>query len=357
MLKIFSKITSFLLASKAISLRSEKMMILELFKLVQYKIVTGYGPDMYLLYSLYEKNMSEWQQFIGKKEMCELLRQVNEPSDMVTLNDKVEFYIFCKNNQLPSPEVLFTIGAGKNYFNLTDVSDLEYFQTIFEKLGFGYYIFKPAVGSYGGGIYSFLLDHQGFVDLQSGIILSEAEIFKKFFDMGICYLIQNTLVPTPQLKKIMPFPACGMVRVVSYLNKNGKVSIPYAFVTIPSEGQIVSNFMHGYSGNLLAAIDVKSGELLKGFRFGSDNLIASFVLHPDTKEKIEGLEISVWDEVLDIAEIAARSLDTIRFVGWDIAITDTGVKVLEGNPMCDPDGLQLTLEKGIKEALVSQLKC
>ena len=69
----------------------------------------------------------------------------------------------------------------------------------------------------------------------------------------------------------MPFPACGMVRVVSYLNKNGKVSIPYAFVTIPSEGQIVSNFMHGYTGNLLAAIDVKNGELLKGFRFGSDN--------------------------------------------------------------------------------------
>lgn len=356
MSNMLSKIGLFLRTSKIISAKSNTLMIRELSKLVHYKIVTGHGPELYLLYSLYEKDISEWQQFLGKNEMCEMLLQVNTSSDFITLDNKINFYLHCEKAQLPSPRILLSIGAGKEYLNLPNASDFSAFESLFEELGFGYYIFKPTQGSYGDGIHSFSFNQEGFVDLKNEYIFSPAEMFEKFIGSGDCYLIQRTLIPTPQLRKIMPFPACGMVRVVSYLEKNGDVSILYAFVTLPSEGQIVSNFMHGFTGNLLAAIDVKSGKLKKAFRFGSDQLMTSFDFHPDTKERIEGLEISEWDKVLKTAKDAAKTFGSIRFIGWDIAVSDAGVTILEGNPMCDPDGMQLTMQKGIRDELASRLK-
>ena len=45
---------------------------------------------------------------------------------------------------------------------------------------------------------------------------------------------------------------------------------------------------------------------------------------------------------------AARAFPEFRTVGWDVALTEQGITILEGNWHYDPDGPQITLDRGIK---------
>lgn len=43
------------------------------------------------------------------------------------------------------------------------------------------------------------------------------------------------------------------------------------------------------------------------------------------------MKIPMWDKVLETVTNAAKLIPQVRFIGWDIAITNSGVEIIEGN--------------------------
>lgn len=341
-------------AARLVAGTKKKNLFWELVKLIQYKSLTGYGPELYLLYRLYEVNKTNWPFFIGKSQMSRMLHKVNDASTFHMMDDKVDFFLFCQRNEIPSPEILFSINASKEYDGIPNADTEEKFISCLEKLNSGRYIIKPIIGSYGEGIYSIQYHGGNVTDLKTGFKMERHRFYQELRHLP--YLIQPCLSPNDNLKRIMPEPACGAIRVISYQKKDGDTVFPFSFITVPVKGQVISNFMHGSTGNLIAGVDSSSGELKQGVGVGASGLMESYSKHPDTNERFKDLRIQEWDEILTIAAKAAACFPLIRFIGWDFAATEDGIFIIEGNPMCDPDGLQVTLKRGIKEDLENLLQ-
>ncbi len=340
------KFIQFIDFSKLIAEKKGNNVLREFMRLIYFKTVTGHGPELYFLYGLYEKDKKVWRDFLGKSQMVRMLHRVNKASDFWIMDDKVEFYLFCKKKGLPLPEILCVINPEKEYQGVKYLNTLEEFCICMEELGTGNYIFKPVDGSYGDGIFSVSYDSSGFINLSDNKVLSCSEMYENMDKRS--YLIQFTQVPSDYMKQIMPFPACGTLRIISYFRKDGKIDVPFSLITIPVKGQVISNFVHGSSGNLSAWIHPESGTFGKVYGFGKDGFVQSFEKHPDTSIKFEGLKVPDWQSFLETAKKGAVFFPNIRFIGWDFIATEKGQYILEANPMSDPDLIQLTRGKGLR---------
>ena len=57
----------------------------------------------------------------------------------------------------------------------------------------------------------------------------------------------------------------------------------------------------------------------------------NYFYHPGCEKLVVGMKIPKWDKVLEVVTKAAKMIPQIRFIGWDIAITNDTVELLEGN--------------------------
>lgn len=57
----------------------------------------------------------------------------------------------------------------------------------------------------------------------------------------------------------------------------------------------------------------------------------NYFYHPGCDKLVVGMKIPMWDRVLEVVTEAAKKIPQIRYIGWDIAITNEGVEIIEGN--------------------------
>ena len=57
----------------------------------------------------------------------------------------------------------------------------------------------------------------------------------------------------------------------------------------------------------------------------------NYFYHPGCDKLVVGMKIPMWDRVLEVVTEAAKKIPQIRYIGWDIAITNDGVELIEGN--------------------------
>lgn len=133
------------------------------------------------------------------------------------------------------------------------------------------------------------------------------------------------------------------VRLVTILDKN-EIHYMYSVLRMGTGGLI-----DGYNnGGIFAPIDVVSGKICGN---GMDLDQKIYERHPVSHKHLNGVQIPNWDKVLDLAENAARRLTGVHMVGWDIAITEDGASLIEGNPESNYQFAQLPYiseGKGVK---------
>lgn len=113
------------------------------------------------------------------------------------------------------------------------------------------------------------------------------------------------------------------IRIVT-LNKNGKVSIMFRAMRIGNKGKVVDNFNNG---GLLAVID-EDGVIRKPVLDKDNNV---YTKHPMTNTSIVGFKIPRFNEIISLCEKLALVTPEIGLTGWDIAVSDDGLDVVEGN--------------------------
>ena len=130
------------------------------------------------------------------------------------------------------------------------------------------------------------------------------------------------------------------VRVYTLIDTDRRVLFLSSSLRVGASGSIVDN-MHG-NGHAVP-IDIETGILLGN---GKSYDSTRFDINPHSGLEYKGIQLPYWDKVIECVLYACNELKEVRFNAWDIAITDTGVELIEGNVEPDPTLMQLFLKEG-----------
>lgn len=95
---------------------------------------------------------------------------------------------------------------------------------------------------------------------------------------------------------------------------------------MPVGRAVVDNFA---AGGIASPVDLKSGRL--GPCAFKDPRKPKVYVHPDTGAQIAGEILPFWEDVVALAVRAHGAFEKVAAIGWDVAITSDGVKLLEAN--------------------------
>ncbi|MDZ7634143.1 MAG: sugar-transfer associated ATP-grasp domain-containing protein [Bacteroidales bacterium] len=104
------------------------------------------------------------------------------------------------------------------------------------------------------------------------------------------------------------------------------------------------------AGNIAAPIDDETGTIYGPAVYG-DITRPDEVVHPVTGISIIGFQIPYWKETIELVKRAATMHTQNRSIGWDIAMTDEGPDLIEGNHDWCKLVWQLPVKKGLKPVL------
>lgn len=144
------------------------------------------------------------------------------------------------------------------------------------------------------------------------------------------YLIENKLelleepIKQHEMMNKLNDSSVNTIRMVTLMNEQKEVTILTAFSRIGSGG-CVDNFN---SGGMTAKIDIESGKIIEKAVNKKGEI---FECHPITGTKINGFQIPNWSEAIRMVKEAAKLSPNVRYIGWDVAITNEGVTLVEGN--------------------------
>ena len=173
-------------------------------------------------------------------------------------------------------------------------------------------IWKPLEGSSGQGIKKYTPD-----DWKDG---PEAFLAKMNADgKGI---LEEMVIQHPKMASLCP-TSVNTCRIATLLGDKQQ-GIVYAFLRI-GNGKVMDNVV---CGGIAARIDLESGRLLT---VGADKQGNTFIKHPITNTSIIGFTIPYWEEAKAMCLKAAEKVPEMRFIAWDVAITENGPTFIEGN--------------------------
>ena len=173
-------------------------------------------------------------------------------------------------------------------------------------------IWKPLEGSSGQGIKKYTPD-----DWKDG---PEAFLAKRNADgKGI---LEEMVIQHPKMASLCP-TSVNTCRIATLLGDKQQ-GIVYAFLRI-GNGKVMDNVD---CGGMAARIDLDTGRLLT---VGADKQGNTFIKHPITNTSIIGFTIPYWEEAKAMCLKAAEKVPEMRFIAWDVAITENGPTFIEGN--------------------------
>lgn len=135
-------------------------------------------------------------------------------------------------------------------------------------------------------------------------------------------------------KMVLENKSVNTIRVFTLLDKDGNVHILKTVLRAGKGDCIIDNFC---AGGCLYAVDVKSGVVEER---GIDQLGQRFLFHPGTEICMLGFQIPNWEQPSKTVIEAAKVVPQCRYIGWDVAILENGVSLIEGNHNPDHDLLE-----------------
>lgn len=152
----------------------------------------------------------------------------------------------------------------------------------------------------------------------------------------------------PEMEAFHPTSVNTIRYVVDY-HKNG-VDRLFAFIRIGVGDSKVDNTS---AGGICAAIDLETGVVVsKGLRRNGEQ----FICHPNSGKQIIGTQIPKWKELNEMIEKLRPQNSPVHLVGWDLALSQKGWCIVEGNWGPSFIGIQGCLDTGYKSVMKRVLK-
>lgn len=262
-----------------------------------------YIPDYFAYYLFYPRS------FKDRNVLCE---------------DKQLMYAINAGSGIRQPRTLFFTRDGRILSAALDpLGREECAQTIAECRAEKLFV-KPTFGVGGKGIAVFNRESDGaerLVDRASGQVFDALclETLAKEGD----YTIQEGVRQHEAMNAVYPH-AINTLRIITEC-VGGRARIVLALLRMGCNGMQLDN---ASSGGIYAKIDVQTGTLVG--RAIADNR-ETFDVHPTTGFRFDGAPLPSWREIEAFAVTVAEKYAPIRYVGWDIALSEEGPLLIEGN--------------------------
>ena len=290
-------------------------------------------------YGITEENYSEYISDFEYK----WLRHIN-PKYRKWMEDKITVKYICSDYNQCFPEYYYHIICKNGNNKVISMMDLpegytnnfdEIFRLVEEK---GVLALKPDEGSHGDGFYKFTCEDGKYqLNYQD---VTRQQVLDILEDINNQYLVTEYINMHPVLKRVYD----GSVNTVRMLvfKKDGKTpQVGNAYVRFGSKKTgAVDNVG---AGGMTAHIDVETGRFYDA-KIVMDGSIEDCPIHPDTGVPIEGY-LPNWEQVkAQVLEVAA-SIKQLEFFGFDLAITEDGIKFPEINRFPDYPAVEKYTEK------------
>ena len=266
----------------------------------------GAGPADYKLFELYSKTPLQRSTYITRGINNSLVKKYNDLSQTHKIDIKTEFYQY------------FAQYTGRRYLPAAGVTreTLAEFCTGKDRV-----LYKPADGCCGKGI--------EMIDLKAWP-LEKLYLWLWEKKEG---LLDEVVEQHSAMAALYP-DSVNTVRLVT-LRKAGVTTPLFAFLRMGMGGKVVDNLN---SAGIAAKLELEDGSITLPAA-GKDGRL--YYSHPQTDTPIVGFTVPHWDQVLRIAQGASEVVPEVGYVGWDIAVRENDVVLIEGNSYPGHDILQL----------------
>lgn len=268
----------------------------------------GAGYKDYALCEWWNLNSAQRATYITRGINNSIIKKYNDPAYNYLLNEKNEFNKF------------FCDYLGRKQINLAEASFDEFEQFMKE---LDVIIAKPFADNCGHGVMKlYKKDFSSLKEMYDHIITSGS------------LLVEECIVQHEDISRCYPY-SVNTLRVVTIIADDGQPHIVYAFIRIGNGGRVVDNINNG---GMAAPIDLDTG-IINNVAFDKDSNY--YDTHPQTGTPIVGFQIPMWDKVKELVVEAAKKLPQVRYIGWDVAVTNTRPVLVEGNHNPGHDILQM----------------
>ena len=289
--------------AKAISKKTKKNTFFILIDMIRcgFKYQAGYYD--YQEFEFYNLNSEERKTYLTRGKNNEIVKKFNDKSSFYKFEDKVEF------------NKIFNEYLKRNWMVL-DNNNYNEFETFFKNNNS--IIVKPINDEGGHGVEKFVYsDDTNCKEIYDKLVLNNQllieECIKQHEDM-------NTLYDKP----------VNTMRMFTFY-RNGESYFLQAVLKI-GNGGVVDNFS---SGGMYTYVS-NDGDVYVEAIDRNDNI---YNKHPISNHKIVGFKVPMFKEAVELVKQCAKIIPEVAYVGWDVAISEKGPVIVEGN--CFPGVYQV----------------
>ena len=247
-----------------------------------------------------DKSQKDRDTYVNFDYSQSLFKTLNDPQYRELFNDKLKF------NQI------FKELLGREFL---DISNSGFADFVTFCKGKNRFFTKPADSCSGQGIYRNIE-----IDADSNL----EEIYD-FLQENNLY-VEDSIVQHKQMNLLNPY-SINTVRITTLLDKK---DIPHVMYTIQRIGTSKAPVDNVGAGGIYTVLS-KEGKIINPC--WSDKTISTYTRHPLSGMELIGFEVPYFKEALELCKKAALVEKHVRYVGWDIAITEKGPVIVEGNPL------------------------
>ena len=289
--------------AKKISKKTHKSYILIVLDMIKcgFKYQAGYYD--YQEFEFYNLDSKQRKTYLTRGKNNEIIKRFNDKSKFHIIDNKNEFYTnfkeFIKRDWI--------LIDGNNF------DDFNNFLKLNKEV-----IVKPADGEGGKGVEK--IKYKSEED--------NRYLYKKLIDNNQ-NIVEQCIVQHEDLNKLYNNSVNSMRMFTFY--KDGKSYFLQAILKI-GNGGVVDNFS---SGGMYTYVNEEGYVYVEAID-REDNI---YYEHPISKSKIVGFKVPMFNEAVELVKKAAKVVPEIGYIGWDVAISENGPIIIEGN--CFPGVFQV----------------
>ena len=302
--------------AKKVSKKTNKNIIFILLDMVNCGLRYQAGYYDYQEFEFYNLNSEQRKTYLTRGKNNEIIKQ---------FNDKTQFHIFENKNEMYEKYNKFL----KRKWMILNEQNFQEFLKFFQENKV--IIVKPLDGEGGKGIEKF--EYKNEEDTKT---IYNSLLYKKQL------LVEECIKQHPEMNKLYS-KSVNTLRMFTFY-KDGQSYFLQAILKI-GNGGVVDNFS---SGGMYTYVD-ENGVVFAEAIDQQDNI---FYEHPISKVKIVGFKVPKFKEAVEMVKEAAKVVPEIGYIGWDVAISENGPVIVEGN--CFPGVFQLkpSLSAEKKEGII-----
>jgi hypothetical protein len=212
---------------------------------------------------------------------------------------------------------------------------------------------KPAKGKGGRGCEKWTFADNRYHG-PAGQVADESELLRHIAGLAEGrgrYLIQECLENHPELRDIGG--SLTSLRITSCKNEQARFEVTNATLKLSfAPGKSVDNF---HQGGGVARVDIRTGAVDPASDSWKDRPCVWHKFHPVNGARIEGRLLPRWRDAVALVERAHGLFPDQIMLGFDVAITERGPVIIEGNVQSGCDMIQRTHDEPVGRQRLGQL--